>query len=59
MNGESLSKKYFRVARIVDNVDMVLIAITLGGGAGGVVNDSGSTDSLSDRKSIDLYGTTK
>ena len=29
--GEALSKKYFRAARIVDNVDMVLIAITLGG----------------------------
>ena len=33
---EALSKKYFRTARIVDNVDTVLIAITLGGGAGGV-----------------------
>ena len=33
---EALSKKYFRVAGIVDNVDTVLIAITLGGGAGGV-----------------------
>ena len=33
---EALSKKYFRVARIVDNVDTVLIAITLGGGVGGV-----------------------
>ena len=33
---EALSKKYFRVARIVDNVDKVLIAITLGAGAGGV-----------------------
>ena len=33
---EALSKKYFRAARIVDNVDMVLIAITLGEGAGGV-----------------------
>ena len=32
---EALSKKYFRAARRVDNVDMVLIAITLGGGAGG------------------------
>ena len=30
---EALSKKYFRGARIVDNVDTVLIAITLGGGA--------------------------
>ena len=33
---EALSKKYFRAARIVDNLDTVLIAITLGGGAGGV-----------------------
>ena len=33
---EALSKKYFRTARIVDNVDTVLIAITLGGGAGGI-----------------------
>ena len=33
---EVLSKKYFRAARIVDNVDTVLIAITLGGGAGGI-----------------------
>ena len=33
---EALSKKYFRVAGIVDNVDTVLIAITIGGGAGGV-----------------------
>ena len=33
---EALSKKYFRAARIVDNVDTVLIAITLGVGAGGV-----------------------
>ena len=32
----TLSKKYFRAARIVDNVDMVLIAITLGGGDGGI-----------------------
>ena len=31
-----MSKKYFRAARIVDNVDTVLIAITLGGGAGGI-----------------------
>ena len=31
-----LSKKYFRAAKIVDNVDTVLIAITLGGGAGGI-----------------------
>ena len=33
---KALSKKYFRAASIVDNVDMVLIAITLGGGAGGI-----------------------
>ena len=33
---EALSKKYFRAARIVDNVDTVLIMITLGSGAGGV-----------------------
>ena len=33
---EALSKKYFRAARIVDNVDTVLIMITLGGGAGGI-----------------------
>ena len=33
---EALSKKYFRTAGIVDNVDTVLITITLGGGAGGV-----------------------
>ena len=33
---EALSKKYFRAARIVDNVDTVLITITLGGGAGDV-----------------------
>ena len=33
---EALSKKYFRAARIVDNVDTVLIAITLSGGAGGI-----------------------
>ena len=32
----ALSKKYFRAAKIVDNVDTVLIAITLGGGAGGI-----------------------
>ena len=32
----SAHEKYFRAARIVDNVDTVLIAITLGGGAGGV-----------------------
>ena len=33
---EALSKKYFRAARIVNNLDTVLIAITLGGGAGGI-----------------------
>ena len=33
---EALSKKYFREARIVDSVDTVLIAITLGGGVGGI-----------------------
>ena len=36
VNREALNKKYFRAARIVDNVDTVLIAITLGGGAGGI-----------------------
>ena len=33
---EALSKKYFRAAKIVVNVDTVLITITLGGGVGGV-----------------------
>ena len=33
---EALSKKYFRATRIVKEVDTVLIAITLGGGAGGI-----------------------
>ena len=33
---EALSKKYFRAAKIVDNVDTVLITITLGAGAGGI-----------------------
>ena len=33
---EVLSKKYFRASRIVDNMDTVLIAITLSGGAGGI-----------------------
>ena len=33
---EALSKKYFRAARIGDNVDTVLITITLGGVAGGI-----------------------
>ena len=36
VNREALSKKYFRAARIVDNVDTVLIAINLGGGVGGI-----------------------
>ena len=33
---EALSKKYFRAAKIVDNVDTVLITLTLGAGAGGI-----------------------
>ena len=33
---EALSKKYFRAARIVDNVDTVLITITVAAGAGGI-----------------------
>ena len=33
---EALSKKYFGAARIVDNGDTVLTAITLGGGARGI-----------------------
>ena len=33
---EALSKKYFRTAKIVDNVDTVLITLTLGAGAGGI-----------------------
>ena len=33
---EALSKKYFRAARIVDNMDTVSITITLGGGAEGI-----------------------
>ena len=36
MTREALSKKYFRAARIVENVDTVLMMITLGGAAGGV-----------------------
>ena len=36
MTREALRKKNFRAARIVDNVDTVLITITLGGGAGGI-----------------------
>ena len=33
---EALSKRYFRAARMVDDVDTVLIAITLGSAAGGI-----------------------
>ena len=33
---EALSKKYFRAAKIVDNVKTVLITLTLGAGAGGI-----------------------
>ena len=33
---EALSKKYFRPAKIVNNVDTVLITITIGAGAGGI-----------------------
>ena len=33
---EALSKTYFRAAKIVDNVETVLITITLGAGAGGI-----------------------
>ena len=33
---EALSKKYFRAAEIIDNVDTVLITITIGAGAGGI-----------------------
>ena len=33
---EALSKKYFRAAKIVDNVDTVLITINLGARAGGI-----------------------
>ena len=33
---EALNKKYFRAAKIVDNVDTVLITITIGAGAGGI-----------------------
>ena len=33
---EAFGKKHFGAARIVDNVDTILITITLGGGAGGV-----------------------
>ena len=57
---EALSKKYFRAARIVDNVDTVLIAITLCGGAGGIglLSTTGchSTRSHSDRGSDAFYG---
>ena len=34
---EALRKKYSRAAKIVDNVDLALILITLGSGAGGLV----------------------
>ena len=33
---EALSKKYFRAAKIVDNMDTVLITITIRAGAGGI-----------------------
>ena len=33
---EALSKEYFRAAKIVNNVDTVLITLTLGAGAGGI-----------------------
>ena len=33
---EAVSKKYFRAANIIDNVDTVLIIITLGGGVRGI-----------------------
>ena len=33
---EALSKKYFRAAKMVDNVDTVLITITIGAGVGGI-----------------------
>ena len=33
---EAFSKKYFRAAKIIDNVDTVLITITLGAEAGGI-----------------------
>ena len=36
MTREALSKKYSRAAKIVDNVDTVLITLTLGAGAGGI-----------------------
>ena len=35
-NRKALSKKYFRAAKMVVNVDTVLITITLGAGAGGI-----------------------
>ena len=53
---EALSKKYFRAARIVDNVDTVLIAITLGGRCCLVVNGDRDTRSHSDRRSGAFYG---
>ena len=33
---KALSKKYFRAAMVVDNVDTVLITITMATGAGGI-----------------------
>ena len=33
---EALSKKYFRAARVVDNVDTVLVIVTTVAGAGGI-----------------------
>ena len=33
---EALSKKYFKAAKVVDNVDTVLITITIGARAGGI-----------------------
>ena len=56
---EALSKKYFRVAKIVDNVDTVLIVITLGGGAGGIGLLStviAAPAVISDRRSGAFYG---
>ena len=56
---EASNKKYFRAAKIVDNVDTVLITITLGAGARRhrlVVNGDCGTCSHSDRRSGTLYG---
>ena len=50
-----LSKKYFRAANIADSVDTVLITLTIGAGAGGV-NDSSGTNRYSDRRSSNFYG---